>query len=476
LCKRRVQIQELDVLILRPYQAAAVAALRASYASGHRAPLLQLPTGGGKTVIFSEIACSARAKNKRVLVVVHRRELLRQAAEKLAWAGVPHGVIAAGFEVAPAEQVQVASIQTVARRLDSLPAFDLMVVDEAHHCRAEQWRALRVAQPRAKLLGVTATPARLDGKGLGISAGGCFDDLVCGPSVAELVRGGYLSPIRCFVPAQRLNLSGVRSRAGDYVAADLEPLVDACAVVGDAVDQYRRRADHQAAIAFCVSVKHAEHVAENFREAGYRSACVHGRMPVAERDRLIGGLGTGAIEILSSCDLISEGLDVPAVAALILLRPTKSLPLFMQQVGRGMRPAPGKAALVVLDHAGNSLAHGLPDVDRIWSLDGVSKSGEPPVWTCPECGCVNSLAIRVCQECDYERPLPEPKPRHISHAPGELAELTAEKIARARRLSYRQILRLRLSEAELHAFTRAHGYKRGWVQHRLREQARASAA
>lgn len=465
---------------LRPYKTEAVSKLRSSYAAGHRAPLLALPTGGGKTIIFAAITSAARTKGRGVLIVVHRRELIRQASAKLTLAGVSHGTIAAGFDTAPNELVQVASVQTLARRLDTLPTFDLVIFDEAHHCQAATWRALLKAQLDAKLLGVTATPVRLDGKGLGVHAGGCFDDLIVGPPIAELVAGEFLSPTKCFVPARRIDLTGVRTRAGDFVAADLEPLVNTGTVIGDVVEQYRRRADHQPAIAFCISVAHAEHVAETFRDASYRAACVHGKLPAAERDALIAGLGDGTIEILTSCDLISEGLDVPAVGAVMLLRPTKSLGLFMQQVGRGMRPAAGKGALVVLDHVGNTLIHALPDAERIWSLAaGVEKTRQPaPMWTCPECGCVNPLAARICAECGFERPLPapEPKPKQFTHLPGDLAELTAEKLARARSLSYGQVIRLRLSEAELREFARARGYKQGWVFHRLREQMAQSGA
>jgi DNA repair protein RadD len=373
--------------------------------------------------------------------------------------------------------VVVATIQSLARRLHKLDQFDLIIFDEAHHCQAETWQKLLAAQPDARLLGVSATPARLDGKGLGVEAGGPFDDLVRGPDIAELAAGGYLSPARCFVPEQRLNLSGVRTRGGDYLAADLESVVNDRAIIGDVVDQYRRRADHIAAIAFCV-VNHAEHVAEMFRNAGYPAACVHGKLPAPERDTLIAGLSDGSVEVLASCDLISEGLDVPAVGAVILLRPTKSLSLFLQQCGRGMRPAPGKDALVVLDHVGNSLVHGLPEAAREWSLTGAPKEAgkqglAAPVWRC-DCGCLNPLAANVC--CDCGEPRPGRTDNFLEVAEGELVELTAEKLARARQLTYGQVLRLRLSEAELRAFALARGYKRGWVQHRLREQAFWSAA
>jgi superfamily II DNA or RNA helicase len=438
-------------LDLRPYQKNSVAALRHSYATGHQAPILQLATGGGKTVIFAEITAGARAKGRRVLVVAHRRELIRQASAKLTDAGVSHGLICADFPPASDELVQVASVQTVAHRLGQLPAFDLIVVDECHHVRAGQWQDLIESQPHAKLLGVSATPARLDGQGLGTACGGCFDDIVSGPPIAELVRDGYLSPCRIFTPVERLDLRGVRTRAGDYVTADLERAMGGAQIIGSAVASYREHADHLPTIVFCISVAHAEQMAQRFRDAGYRSTCAHGGTPVAERDVAIAGLGNGSIEVLTACDLISEGLDVPVVGAVILLRPTKSLVLFMQQVGRGMRPAPGKQHLVVLDHVGNIAAHSLPDLERVWTLDGV-ETPEPEV------------------PSELERPHVA-QPRFIRETAGKLAELTAaNRIAMIRRMPYRTVLGAKLTEPELRLYAQVHGYKPGWVWHRLRAQ------
>ncbi|HTU54974.1 MAG TPA: DEAD/DEAH box helicase [Acetobacteraceae bacterium] len=456
---------------LRPYQQDCIGRLRSAYAAARRAPVLALPTGAGKTIVFAAIGAGAVAKGKRVLVLVHRRELVRQASAKLAAAGVRHGIIAAGFAVAPDEAVQVGSVQTLGRRLDALPPCDLVVIDEAHHARAEQWRAIVAARPQARLLGVTATPCRLDGKGLGIVAGGLFDALVIGPGIAELTKQGYLVPARSFAPAKRLELGGVRTRAGDYVTGDLERLVGDGKITGDAVAEYRKRADHRPALAFCISVAHAEDVAEAFRAAGYRAQAAHGGLTARDRDAAVGGLATGEIEVLAACDLVSEGLDVPAVGAVILLRPTKSLVLHMQQVGRGLRPAPGKTELVVLDHVGNTLAHGMPDAERRWSLAGVGKKASEPgaaaasAWRC-ECGCISGMARRECAACGAARP----GAREIGVVPGVLAEVTAEKLARVRSLSYGEMLRSRLSEAELREFARARGYHAWWVKHRLREQ------
>lgn len=461
----------MSPLILRPYQSDCVEALRRSYATGHRAPLLQLATAGGKTIVFTSVADGARRKAKRALITVHRRELLRQAVEKLAVAEIHPGIIAAGADPDYGAMTQVGSVQTIVGRLDKLPPFDLLIFDEAHHARAGQWRKLIEAQPQARLLGVTATPCRLDGQGLGVQAGGCFDDLILGPEVQELIDGGFLSAARCFVPEAAIDLRGVRTQHGDFIKSDLARAVGAARITGDAVGAYRLRADHQPGIAYCVSIAHAEEVANAFLAAGYRARMICGKTPTAERDAAIAGLGSGEVELLCSCDLISEGLDVPAVAAVILLRPTQSLVLHRQQVGRGMRVAPGKAFLVVNDHVGNCLQHGLPTTPVKWSLDGIERKPKlPPGWTCEECGCRNPIDVRLCEACGTARSTTGHPREPLAVADGDLAELSDDTLAALRAMSYRELVAEQRTEAELRAYAIEKGYKLGWVWHRMQEQ------
>jgi len=267
-------MKDAGPLVLRAYQEQDVARLRAAYGMGSRAVLYQLATGGGKTVVFAAITAGATAKGRRTAVVAHRRELVKQASAKLSWAGVPHGIIAAGLDRDHDAPVQVLSIQTAVRRLDRIGSFGLIVLDEAHHARADTWGSFLASQPAAKLLGVTATPARTDGKGLGIEHGGLFDAMVCGPPIAELVAQGWLAPARCFVPASRIDTRGLRTQAGDYVAEALAER--AGAVTGDAIGEYTRRAANAPAIAFCCTIQHATDVAAAFRAAGYRAAFENG--------------------------------------------------------------------------------------------------------------------------------------------------------------------------------------------------------
>jgi len=462
---------------LRDYQARAVEAVRDAYRSGARAPLLVAPTGAGKTVMFSHVADSAVRRGKRVLILVHRRELIRQASQKLTASGVPHGVIAPGH-TATREPVQVASVQTLARRLGDprYAAPDLIILDEAHHAIAGQWATVIAAYPAARLLGVTATPQRLDGLGLGIEAGGCFDAMVLGPTVAELIAQGYLTPARVFAPAEAPDLRGVRTRGGDYDAGALAAAMSAPKIVGNAVEHYARHAPGLPAILFSASVAHAEATAAAFRAAGWRAVAASGATPAAERDAAIAGLATGAVQVLCSCDLISEGLDVPAVGAVILLRPTKSLGLYLQQVGRGLRPAPGKTHLIVLDHAGNTLTHGMPDAPREWTLAGKKrreKDAVPPTRQCPSCYAIHAPAPK-CPECGH---VYEAAPREIEHVDGALEEIDAARLAVLRTTPLRQLLSRARSRDELQEIARARGYKPGWVHHVMRErEARRAAA
>lgn len=441
-------------IVLRDYQIACIAECRACFARGMRAILLVSPTGSGKTIEFCAITAGAHGKGNRTLLVVHRRELLAQASTKLTLAGVPHGIIAAGFPSKPDALVQLCSIQTIIRRLSSVGKFALIILDEAHHCVAGLWRKLLESQPQARLLGVTATPLQLDGRGLGIKSGGFFDSIVLGPTIKELVADKFLSPCRIFTAERKFDLRHIKTIAGDFSAGDLAEIMSDATIVGNSVAQYRLHADHQPAICFCITIDHAKTTAKAFSDAGYRAAFVSGKTPIAERDALIAGLGNGKVEVLCTCDLVSEGLDVPIVGACILLRPTKSLALFMQQCGRGMRVAPGKKALLILDHVGNCARHGPPDLERIWTLEGLAilpptaskgegKDGNERTWTTGD---------------------------------GVLVEISPDRLELIRGLSHSQILGARLSKPELEFYAQHKGYRPGWVYYRLLDQQSEVAA
>ena len=438
---------------LRPYQQQAVSDLRVALRSGHRSALLVMPTGAGKTVVFTEIARSATERGNTVFVLVHRRELVTQASDKLTKAGVDHGIIAAGFPTSP-HKVQVCSVQTLIRRLTSVPAEpDLIIIDEAHHAVAGSWDRLIQHFSDAKLVGVTATPCRLDGRGLGSH----FSTLVQGPSVAQLVDFGFLSEHKVYAPPTVADLKGVKTRAGDYARDQLSEVMDRPTVTGDAVSHYRRLADGLPAIAFCCSIAHAISVRDSFAGAGYRAKLVHGSMKMDERDEAISGLADGRTQILCSVDVVSEGTDVPAVSAAILLRPTQSESLYLQQVGRILRPQPGKTA-IVLDHVGATKKHGFVDDPRNWSLDSKPKKQRqdepaPSVRQCPKCFAAFKPQPE-CPCCGHVFPI---KTKELTQVDGQLVEMRRERQERRNEIGRARTL------PQLLAIAEKKGYKPGWA-------------
>lgn len=386
-------------LSLRPYQAELVDKASAALAQ-YRRVLVQAPTGAGKTALATPMVGGAAKRGRRVVFLVHRTELLTQASAAFERQGIMHGLIAAGQPYNPHHQVYVASIGTVGRRLSTLPRFDLAVVDECHHAAAKSWADVLAAIAPRWTIGLSATPCRLDGKGLGEH----FDTIVEGPAVAWLTEQGFLSPFRVFAPST-LDLTGVRTMAGDYNRADIAAAADKPAIIGDAVAHYRELVPGKRAVAFCVSVAHAEHVAAQFRASGIPAMAIDGDMPPHARAHALAEFEAGRILVLASVDLVSEGFDLPAIEAAILLRPTKSLSLYLQQVGRVLRPSPGKAEAVILDHVGNVAQHGFPDEAREWSLEGIAKKSrgsvaELPVRTCPSCYRVHRPAAQ-CPACGH---------------------------------------------------------------------------
>ncbi len=462
---------------LRPYQQQAFEALRGAYRQRHRAVLLAAATGAGKTILIVAAAQGAIEKGNAVLVIAHRIELIRQASAKLRAAGFAHGIIAPGYPQT-LDRIQVGSVQTLARRLPRLPRFDLIVIDEAHHAVASQYQALLDSQPQARVLGVTATPSRLDGRGLGRASGGIFDVLVVGPQTAELVGGGYLSPTRVFAPAKGApDLAGIKTVAGDYDQRQLAEIMDQARVTGDAVAEYARRCPGAPAIAFCVSVQHAQDVAAAFVAAGWRAVAAYGAMPARERDEALSGLADGRVQVVCSCSLIDEGLDVPRVGCVIDLAPTKSLGRFLQRVGRGLRPYAGKERLVVLDHAGNTQVHGFAETPREWSLDGRKhRQAAPAIRQCPQCYAVFQPQHR-CPACGHEF-VAAPRARMVEAVAGELVELRPEDVAPVKRADMRAGLAGCETLADMQALARRLGFKPGWawVQWQMRKRGRRQGA
>lgn len=336
-----------------------------------------------------------------------------------------------------------------------------VVVHNCHHSAAGTWANVFGSWPTTRFLGVTATPERLDGKGLG----DYYDRMVRGPEVEWLIANGFLSPPRYFAPARMVDASTIRKVAGEYAKNDAAKLFDKPTITGDAVIQYRKICPGKTAVAFAISIAHAVHVAAQFRGSGIPASVIDGTMTDEQRSQCIADLRARRILVLVSCELISEGFDLPAVETVILLRPTASLALHLQQIGRGLRVSPGKECTFVLDHVGNCLRHGLAEEPRDWSLEGYAarkrKEEDAPLKTrrCEKCFAIFNGP--VCPSCGAPY---ETKGREVENVAGDLKQISPEKLEaiRARKGEERGCKSLE----DFQKLGAARGYRPGWAMWR----------
>lgn len=559
--------------ILRDYQKNFIKDIHSQFCAGYKAVCGQSPTGSGKTVIFSYIANGAINQGSKVVILVHRQELILQTSLALAKFQIPNAIIAPASVIKSSAQIQyrelgrnyidlnspcvVASVQTLGRRLDEFTNyFDFIITDECfvgdtliktkngykkikniksgdfvytfnekecffeykpvekrlkkplnenlirinniictenhlfftknnwkkakdltisdfllneyfnfvkiksitnvkknnedsvydltvadnhnyfangflvhncHHAVAGQWRNVTDRNPNAFLLGLTATPERLDGKGLGIESGGVYEKLVLGPSVKSLIERGYLSQPRVFAPPINFDDSALRTIAGDYDVKQMSEMLDQPQIIGDCVRHYSKICPNMPAIAFCSTIEHARHTAEQFCNSGFNFKCIDGTMSDFDRRDAIDGLGSGRYDGLTSCNIISEGTDIPVVGCAIFLRKTKSLSLYLQQAGRVLRPYSGKEYSIILDHVRNVENHGFPEDERDWSLEGRRKQkrdeDEIFIRTCPQCYACYKSSLRACPVCGFGAENAIKSQREIEFIDAELVEI-----------------------------------------------------
>jgi len=409
---------------LYPNQEKCVLALQEKYAKGYKRPLLVAPCGFGKTVLFSHIAKKTFEKGNTVIICTHRQELMNQICKTLDMVNVSHETITAGKSECIGKAVKVASIQTLARRLDKIEAPTLLIFDEAHHSLCTTWKKIISHYSKSKVLGVTATPWRMNGSGLGE----IFDCMVLGPTAVQLMDMGRLARPIYYAPPEIVELDDVRIIAGDFDKSEISKRMDKPHVTGDAIAHYKRICPDASAVVFCTTVKHAENVAKDFRESGIAAESIDGNDKL--RKQKIDDFAQGKIKVLTSCELISEGFDLPAVTAAIMLRPTASLAMWVQQAGRALRAAPGKEKAIILDHVGNSLRHGFIEHIVEWSLNGIEKKPKekdeiPKYRRCKNCFIVFPTYKKVCPECGGEPALTRKELKKIE---GELRAMEAAKI------------------------------------------------
>lgn len=573
----------MSKFILRDYQKNFIKDIHSQFCAGYKAVCGQSPTGSGKTVIFSYIANGAINQGSKVVILVHRQELILQTSLALAKFQIPNAIIAPASVIKSSAQIQyrelgrnyidlnspcvVASVQTLGRRLDEFTNyFDFIITDECfvgdtliktkngykkikniksgdfvytfnekecffeykpvekrlkkplnenlirinniictenhlfftknnwkkakdltisdfllneyfnfvkiksitnvkknnedsvydltvadnhnyfangflvhncHHAVAGQWRNVTDRNPNAFLLGLTATPERLDGKGLGIESGGVYEKLVLGPSVKSLIERGYLSQPRVFAPPINFDDSALRTIAGDYDVKQMSEMLDQPQIIGDCVRHYSKICPNMPAIAFCSTIEHARHTAEQFCNAGFNFKCIDGTMSDFDRRDAIEGLGSGRYDGLTSCNIISEGTDIPVVGCAIFLRKTKSLSLYLQQAGRVLRPYSGKEYSIILDHVRNVENHGFPEDERDWSLEGRRKQkrdeDEIFIRTCPQCYACYKSSLRACPVCGFGAENAIKSQREIEFIDAELVEIQKAQKERERK-------------------------------------------
>lgn len=356
---------------LRPYQKTGREQIYESWKSYKRV-MFQMPTGTGKTTLFASIARTEYTEGNPVLIVVHRKELVEQIFDRLQdQFGITAGLIMSGHPEDRNKSIQVASIQTLTRRKH--PEASLIIIDEAHHTKAETYRELWDIYPTARVLGVTATPVRLDGQGFD----DLFDVLLQSNPIKDFIRQGHLSDLKYFATTHQSDLpdlSRVTINQGDYDVGELSQVMRDDHLMANLVKSYLDHAQGKKTIVFAVDVSHSQSIVERYKLEGIEAEHIDAQTDKRTRKEIIERFRRGETLVLSNVDIVSEGFDVPDCDAVQLARPTKSLAKYLQQVGRCMRTATGKKCGIILDNAGLYFTHGSPKADRIWSLKGTEIS------------------------------------------------------------------------------------------------------
>lgn len=409
------------MLTLRPYQQAAITSIYGYFQSHNGNPLVVIPTAGGKSLVmaaFIEGVLKAWP-DQRILIVTHVRELIAQNHAEMTglWPEAPAGIYSAGLGKREAQaRILFAGIQSIHRRAQEVGHTDLVLIDEAHLIpgnSSTMYRrfldALARINPALKVIGLTATPFRLDSGMLHEGRSALFTDIAYEAPVRDLIDAGYLSPLASKQPATRLDVSKVGTRAGDFIQRDLAAAVDQEAITRSAVTEIIEHGrERKSWLTFCSGVDHARHVAEEFSRQGITCRTIFGDTPKEERDAIIAAFKRGEIRALASMGVLTTGFNAPAVDLIALLRPTKSAGLYVQMVGRGTRLAPGKENCLVLDFAGNVRRHGPIDLVRP-RRPGEAGGGEAPTKVCPMCESIIALSATECPDCGHVFPAREVK-------------------------------------------------------------------
>lgn len=436
---------------LRDYQTDLVNRVSRSWKSGHKAPCIVLPCGGGKSVIVAEMAKRTTDRGGNVLFLVHRKELCEQIEKTFAWWGVNMELCTVGM------------VQTITRRIGKIKSPKLIITDENHHCLASSYKKIYEAFPDSYKVGVTATPVRLDGSGL-IDVN---DDLIVGVSAKWLIEHNCLSPYRYYAP-DISDLSGIKVKNGEFDAKQVETVLTEKKIFGDVLEYYKKLASGMKAICYCPTVGYSQFMAARFADAGISATHIDGKTPKEIRAGIIDKFRKGEIMILCNVDLISEGFDVPDCGCTIMLRPTKSLTLYIQQAMRCMRYVKGKQA-VIIDHVGNYSRFGMPDDDREWTLKSRKKDDFSS--SSKLINCMNCYATFYRTDSDRCPYCGEPIPKSEEKARKKYGEDKDVKLVEIKGFtvntktpddcqSYKELLE----------FAKQRGYKPGWAWYQAKQR------
>ncbi|WP_288627831.1 DEAD/DEAH box helicase [uncultured Lactobacillus sp.] len=442
---------------IRDYQKKLINGLRNSMASGHKNIMVQSPAGSGKSITMAEIAKRITQHEMNVLFVVHRRELVKQIKSTFVSWGVNMNFC------------EIYMVQTATRRLEKLIKPEYIFVDEAHHSLAKTYKRIFDYFPAAHVIGFTATPIRLSGKGFKE----VYDDLIIGPKISWLIKNHYLAPYTYYsvnlIDQKQLK----RSSTGDYTRQSMEK-AGKNIIYGDVINAYRKIANNSKAIIYSYSVQSCKQVAEEFNKNHISAQEVDGKTDKDTRKKAMQDFRTGKIKVLVNAELYGEGVDVPDCQTVIMLRPTQSLSLFIQQSMRCMRYKPGKNAIII-DQVANYTRFGLPDFDRDWTLEDRAKhpqreggSDGPAIKTCPECFGVILASCHECPLCGHSFEAEFRKLAQDRRAELEKINLNAKELRERKKKEQELLLRDPSTFTSLKEFAiygKATGKKPGWAWH-----------
>lgn len=433
---------------LRDYQNELLLSIKREMMMGKQSVCAVLGCGGGKSVIQAHIAKSATDKGNQVLFLVHRRELCAQIEQTFVQCGVDLSLC------------QIAMVQTITRRLGKIPEPKIIITDEAHHALSDSYKRIYNFFPDALRIGFTATPIRMNEGGLG----NVFDGLIEGVSTPWLIENNFLAPYR-YYSVKLADTSNLHIKRGDYDSREVAELMEDRVIYGETIKNYRKIADGKKTIIYCASVEASKKTAEEFKAIGIRAAHLDATTPKELRNQIIRQFRSGEVQVLCNVELLGEGFDVPDCECVILLRPTKSLTLFIQQSMRSMRYQANKTALII-DHVGNVFQHDFPDAIREWSLSSKKKKQKSTIKIkeCSVCYYCLPSNVKICPACGYE--FTSQERGEIETIDVELAEITHLNILATK--SYDHYKSLKTFD-ELVLFQKAKKYKFSWVLHKCIE-------